>query len=323
MCLYPKLIKNRKYIANKKNGGNIPAVSDNRVLYVPIGCQKCIECRKQKAREWNVRLHEEIRHSKNGIFVTLTLSNESFTELSIGERAEGYELDNAIATKAVRRFLERWRKKYKKSVKHFLVTELGHQGTENIHLHGLIWTDHNPDEIKRIWQYGYSWLSTDNNGYVNETTINYITKYITKPDQDHKEYKPIILCSKGIGNGYLCRTDSKNNIYQKEKTKEYYKTRQGKKLALPKYYRNKIYTEEQREKLWLQLLDKEQRFILGEKISVANGDEQYYKILAEARTINKRLGYGDNAINWERKKYERERRNLLHNERKRKRRSED
>ena len=38
MCLYPKLIKNRKYIANKKNGGNIPPVYDLRVLTVPIGC---------------------------------------------------------------------------------------------------------------------------------------------------------------------------------------------------------------------------------------------------------------------------------------------
>ena len=38
MCLYPKLIKNRKYIANKKNGGNIPPVSDSRVLMVPVGC---------------------------------------------------------------------------------------------------------------------------------------------------------------------------------------------------------------------------------------------------------------------------------------------
>ena len=56
MCLYPKLIKNRKYIANKKNGGNIPPVSDLRVLMVPVGCGKCIECKKQKSREWSVRL---------------------------------------------------------------------------------------------------------------------------------------------------------------------------------------------------------------------------------------------------------------------------
>jgi hypothetical protein len=38
MCLYPKLIKNRKYVANKKNGGNIPVPSDKRVLMVPVGC---------------------------------------------------------------------------------------------------------------------------------------------------------------------------------------------------------------------------------------------------------------------------------------------
>ena len=30
MCLYPKLIKNKKYTKNKKNGGVIPAVSDIR-----------------------------------------------------------------------------------------------------------------------------------------------------------------------------------------------------------------------------------------------------------------------------------------------------
>ena len=34
MCLYPKLIKNKKYMSNKKNGGVIPAVSDERTLFV-------------------------------------------------------------------------------------------------------------------------------------------------------------------------------------------------------------------------------------------------------------------------------------------------
>ena len=47
MCLYPKLIINPKYKVNKKNGGNIPPMIDERVKYVPIGCQKCIECKKR------------------------------------------------------------------------------------------------------------------------------------------------------------------------------------------------------------------------------------------------------------------------------------
>ena len=50
MCLYPRLIENRKYRANGKNGGVIPAIVDHRTRYVPIGCEVCIECRKQKAR---------------------------------------------------------------------------------------------------------------------------------------------------------------------------------------------------------------------------------------------------------------------------------
>jgi len=116
MCLYPKLIQNRKYIANKKNGGNIPAVLDNRVLYVPVGCGECMECKKQKSRDWQVRLLEDIRHNKNGIFVTLTLSNESIRELGKDIILEGYDRDNEIAKIATRRFLERWRKKHKKSV---------------------------------------------------------------------------------------------------------------------------------------------------------------------------------------------------------------
>jgi hypothetical protein len=151
MCLYPKLIKNRKYIANKKNGGNIPPVSDLRVLYVPAGCGKCIECKKQKSREWNVRLQEEIRQNRIGKFVTLTFSNESIKELANEIKGlNGYNLDNEIATLATRRFLERWRKKYKKSVKHWLVTELGGNGTENIHLHGIIWTNETAETIYKF-----------------------------------------------------------------------------------------------------------------------------------------------------------------------------
>ena len=36
MCLYPKLIKNRKYTATKKNKGIIPELKDKRAEYVPI-----------------------------------------------------------------------------------------------------------------------------------------------------------------------------------------------------------------------------------------------------------------------------------------------
>ena len=324
MCLYPTLIKNKKYQANKKNGGNIPAVSDKRVLYVPVACGKCMECKKKKSRDWQVRLLEDSKHIKNGKFVTFTFSNESISKLhkdlpiytNKNKRKlelDGYDRDNAIAKLGVRRFLEKWRKKHKKSVRHWFITELGHEGTENIHLHGIIWTDHEED-IDKIWDYGFTWVQEKEKN-INESIVNYITKYINKVDFEHKEYNPIILCSKGIGAKYLETFNKSTNKYKKNETNEAYTTRSGHKIMLPIYYRNHIYNEEEREKLWLEKLDKETRYVGGEKIKIDKSEENYYKTLEFYRNLNKQLGYGDNEINWDRKNYENERRNMLFKER--------
>ena len=93
MCLYPKLIKNKKYVANKKNGGDVPQATDERVKWVPAGCGKCMECRKRKAREWQVRLSEEIRSNKTKCyFVTLTYSEENLQKLDnlVDKKLNGY-----------------------------------------------------------------------------------------------------------------------------------------------------------------------------------------------------------------------------------------
>lgn len=337
MCLYPRLINNPKYKATKKNGGNIPAVSDIRVTMVPIGCGKCIECRKQEARKWQIRLLEDVRHHKNGKFITLTFSNESILELSniVNEKSKnkikGYDLDNKIAKTAMRRFLERWRKKYKTSLRHWFITELGHSGTKNIHMHGIVWTNEQQDkkleerkenlleQIENIWAYGMIWPNKKNGlnkpNYVNEKTVNYLTKYVHKVDKENEYYKAIVLTSAGIGNGYTKRPASENNKYKPNETKETYTTRTGHQISLPIYWRNKIYTEEQREKLWIEKLDKQERWVCGERIDISKGDEEYYKVLEFHRAKNKRLGYGDDEINWNKKNYENEQRTLKQQER--------
>lgn len=326
MCLYPKIFKNRKYTKTKKNGGNIPPVLDKRTELVPIGCGDCIECRKQKARGWQVRLLEDIKKHRNGVFVTFTFSNQSIAEI-VGEiqrkheleethAPEGYELDNAIAKYALRHFCENWRYHHGKTLRHWCVTELGHQGTENIHLHGIVWPTTNKPEVKdlvkevrEMWgrTYGFCWTGN----YVNGATVNYIIKYVTKKDDQHKLFKSRILTSPGIGANYMERTDWKNNVYKGENTVETYRSSTGHKIAMPAYYRNKIYTEEQREALWIQKLDKNERWVCGERVSVVNTDEEYYKILEYHRSRNIRLGYGDGAKDWDREVYERERRIII------------
>lgn len=308
MCLYPKLIKNKKFEANKKNGGNIPAVLDKRTLYVPIACGKCMECMKRKSNDWRVRLNEEMRFDNQCEFVTLTVNNDYYKELNklIDDSIKGYERDNAIIKIATRRFLERWRFKNKKSVKHWLVSELGGNGTENIHLHGFIWSK-NKEEIEKTWSYGYVFCGD----WVNEQTINYCIKYVMKTDQKHKTYKPIILTSKGIGSNYTKRLDSSRNKYKKNETKEYYTTRSGTKLSLPIYYRNKIYNDNEREKLWIEKLDENTRFVDGSKIDMNKNEKEYFRALNSARQKSKRLGYGDDSKNWEQEEYEEKQRELL------------
>ena len=279
MCLYPKLIKNRKYMANKKNGGDIPAVLDQRVLWVPVGCGKCMECRKQKTRQWQVRLTEDIRENKNGKFVTFTFSDEELNKLENEIKdLKGYERDNEVCRLAVRRYTERWRKKYKKTVRHWLVTEIGTTSTERVHLHGIIWHN-NKEDIVKIWKYGGVYIGS----YVSDKTINYIVKYLNKTDKIHKEYKPKMFASQGIGKNYLNRKESERNKYSKNGTVETYKNKKGYEMGLPIYWRNHIYNEEEREKLWIEKLDKQERWVDGEKVDISKGDKEYYKLLAEER----------------------------------------
>lgn len=333
MCLYPKILRNPKYKPNKKNGGNVPECKDKRMMYVPVGCQKCMECMKQKAGQWRARLQEEIKDwtLSEKHFVTLTFSTESLITLraEIDPEIKGYNLDNAIATIAIRRFLERWRAKYKKSPKHWFITELGHNGTEHIHIHGILFAkaerkrrskatgrlydeDITEKEIREIWGYGYTFKGH----YVNEATINYIVKYCMKADERHKHYTPKVLCSPGIGKRYKHTLSAKLNKFKPGQTREVYRTQTGGKINLPMYWRNHIYTEEEREKLWAEKLDKEERWVDGSRVSIKGGDyNAYNKSLQQAQLKNQRLGYGNDKINWTEHNYERQHRELLHAER--------
>nr|WAE43708.1 MAG: replication initiator protein [Microviridae sp.] len=296
MCLTPEIVRNPKYKKNKKNLGIVPWAKDPRILYIPVGCGKCIECKKRKTNEWKIRLKEEIKTEK-AQFVTLTFNEKSLREIEneIEQTDDENEKNKRIITLATRRFLERWRKKHKVSVKHWLIAELGHNGTERLHLHGLIFTT-KKEEIKNRWGYGYVYIGQ----YVSEKTINYIVKYITKIDTKHKWFNPKIMCSPGIGKNYTDRPASKLNKYDGLNTREYYQNTNGIKSGLPIYYRNKIYTEKQREQLWINRLNKNERYVLGVKIDVSTerGQKQYEKMRETAREKNKKLGYGE-AKEWQ------------------------
>lgn len=308
MCIYNRVMRNPKYQKNKKNGGVVPPLpldgtgkQVRGVLQVPIGCGKCMECTKKKRNEWSVRLHEELRTNKTKAYmVSLTFSTEELRRLSIGLITKGYELDNNIAYKAVDNWANNWKKEFGKVAKRWFITEIGGGRYEHMHIHGIIWTDKGEEAIRRKWKYGYAHIGE----YVNERTVSYIIKYVVSIDQKHQEYKPIIMASKGIGLKYVDDTTKWIHRYQGSETVETYRTKSGHKLPLPMIYRNGLWTEAEREMLWMLKLGKDERYVRGQKVDTSKGLEEYIRVRDEARRVNRQLKYEGGFKKDEDKEYE-------------------
>ena len=120
---------------------------------------------------------------------------------------QGLFLDNYSTkqAKAIRYWSEGIRHKYGKQPRRWLITERGGNETERVHIHGIIFTDLDNDKILKSWTFGIAddGRSTGRAGWVNEQTINYITKYVFKTDSKHIDFKGRIFASGGIGKAYL------------------------------------------------------------------------------------------------------------------------
>jgi len=272
---------------NKSNEGKVPEMKDERLNYIEVPCGRCMECKRSKANEWRVRLSEEIRQRKDGVFVTLTFSDESLVELGKDAKGFGYSFENDIAKLAVKRMSERYRSREGKALRHWLVTELGGKYSERIHLHGLIFCKNDYNQIKKDWKYGNIWIGD----YVSERTINYMTKYVMKIDKKHSEYRSKIFTSQGMGKGFLKREDVKLNKYKGEDTDNSYTNRKGFKMNLPRYYKLKIWEDEQREDMMLNLLDKGIVVVNKKEYKLPEEQEQYERALRQGKIKNLQLGF--------------------------------
>lgn len=255
---------------------------------------------------------EELKEHKYNYFITLTFSNEELTKIL---KEHKYDCEcNAAAAQAVRRHLERWRKDNRIQLKHWYITERGHENTERIHLHGIIFSDNDIsgqfEKIERqhdgwmcnwkYWRYGHVWVGD----YCNSRTINYIVKYITKIDTDHKGFYGQVLCSPGIGKTYTLRTIFNTYKYIKGQSKNYYRLNTGQKVGLPTYYSNKAYNEDEREMKWRDSMDRDETTIMGTTYNnKLVSTETLGQIVSKAQEENIKLGYGSDSQEWKKRKF--------------------
>lgn len=227
-CFTPITLKNPKYEPDKPN--LVPK-------WIVVPCGTCPACRSTYVQDWVTRCLEEMKSNKyRCYFLTLT-----YNEQNLAHYIESF--GNLVKDTDVTLFLKRLRKRLdKKSIKYFYTSEQG-EVNGRLHFHMLLFGIRFPtkqDAVKcfeTTWKNGFVHV-----GNVTEKSIKYVINYINK---DFDSGQNIHRCSKGFGSSILrLRNFYAANPYERQ----YYPDHEFKR-HLPRYFRNKLYTEAERQNL--------------------------------------------------------------------------
>ena len=232
-----------------------------------VGCGKCLACRINKRREWTLRLcHEEV-FSSSAYFVTLTY-DEDHVPFDVNRHM-------CVSVQDIQLFMKRLRKRVAKvapdvSLRFFCNSEYGPE-TRRPHYHMLLFNV--PDElmfqdarqIRRgksvsftcpylmgIWKNGNVEF-----GIASRERAGYCAKYFVDRKSIDPDLQPnFSLMSRNPGIGFSYQEKIQEKV-------RYYGLRaclnsSGTYVALPRYYRNKIWNDEERRKMFIENLDHNQ-----------------------------------------------------------------
>ena len=235
--------------------------------YVEVPCGRCMLCKARLAKEWKVRLANELQATPTHIvnlnqvprvvFGTLTFNDDNYTD------------DESLLPDYFVKFRDSYRKCYGISPRYFAVTDRGSQ-FGRLHVHILIFNPRYYDcntktytknvsvsnlrEHHLWWPYGFvSYLAWCKSSAVSSYVSDYISganMWKEEPVKHGKpiceqalRYKPKIYCSKGIGSAWL--TDEK--IVKYNAGAPPLVMLNGFQYVLPRYYRNRIWPSEDYE----------------------------------------------------------------------------
>lgn len=195
-----------------------------------VPCGKCAECARDKINSWYFRIQQEIKVSTSVHFVTLTYDEKNLPLMNMEEPT--------LRKRDCQLFLKKLRKK-EPDLRYYMVGEYGTKSGRP-HYHAIMFNIKEPKNIQKEWGKGFTFSpKLDTKG----AEIRYVLKYINKP-KDKKPYREneFSLMSKGIGKNYLTPQIKKYHLQSVEKS--YVVGKSGEKIPMPKYYKEKIYTED-------------------------------------------------------------------------------
>jgi hypothetical protein len=254
-CLYPiniKVVKDGVY----KGRANVP-------------CGRCAGCLMARRNEWTFRILQEHKTANEAAFVTLTYQNKYLPK------------NNGTPTlkkEDLQKYFKRVRKRTAAKFRYYAVGEYGEKYNRP-HYH-IIAFNVKPEILVDSWQSPSGELigkvTVDP---VTQGTIHYCTKYITgnKYYGYKKKIKPFALMSKGLGKNYI----DENAEYHRRKMNSEVTYKGGRKQIMPRYYRQKIYSDEEREEIGKRNLQKAMEGITKANYETEMLKRKYVRIMAK------------------------------------------
>lgn len=226
-CMFPFHVENTKF----------RTASDAH--WIPVPCGKCPNCLKRRVNQWAFRLKKEEEVSTSSFFVTLTYDTHS---VPISDN--GYM---TLRKTDLQNYFKRLRKLNHEKIKYYACGEYGTKG-QRPHYHIILFNS-TESSIVAAWCLNGNSIGHVDVGTVSGASISYTLKYINKGftvprhanDDRQREFS---LQSKGMGASYLTApvvAHHKANLQ-----KAYITTEDGHKIPIPRYYKDKLYTEQER-----------------------------------------------------------------------------
>lgn len=179
--------------------------------------------------QWTIRLMHENLTCPKSYFVTLTYNDEHLPK------------DGQLKKKHLQDYFKRLRKTEK--FKYYAVGEYGTEGNRP-HYHALIFGA-NADKIVDKWSDDNGEIGFVDIGKVQQASIHYVTGYVVNKfvNEIKNKEREFALMSKNLGSDYI----EKNKAHHRIRGNYEYLFAGGVKGTLPRYYRERIFNEVERQ----------------------------------------------------------------------------